>query len=117
MVAGLHSAPEGILTGVEVPKRIEVESGTRVVLTWGDDTTTELHAPELRAACRCATCRQPAGIAATKAVLAGPVKVEITETKQVGGYALNFVFAPEGHGTGIYSFDVLRTLGDGGSLS
>ncbi|MBT8250350.1 MAG: DUF971 domain-containing protein, partial [Acidimicrobiia bacterium] len=28
----------------------------------------------------------------------------------VGAYAINFGFAPDGHHTGIYSFDSLRAL-------
>ncbi len=48
----------------------------------------------------------------TTEVLAGPMAVTIAEAKLVGGYAVNFVFAPEGHGTGIYPFTGLRTLGD-----
>ncbi len=97
---------------MEVPDRIEVEGGTVVVLTWEDDTTTRLTAPQLRAACQCAGCREPSGMAQTETVLASPIAVTITDTRLVGGYALNFVFAPDGHGTGIYSFDALRSLGD-----
>jgi DUF971 family protein len=48
----------------------------------------------------------------TTAVLAGPVAVTIAEAKLVGGYAINFVFAPDGHGTGIYPFTGLRSLGE-----
>ena len=83
-----------------------------MLLTWDDDATTTLSARQLRAACRCAGCREPAGVAQTTAVLDGPVPVTIAETSLVGGYALSFVFAPDGHGTGIYSFDALRALGD-----
>ena len=57
---------------MDVPKRIEVEEGTRVVLTWEDDTTTELTAAGLRAACQCATCREPSGIVQTQAVAGRP---------------------------------------------
>ncbi len=101
----------GTLVEVEVPKRVEVEEGTRVVLTWDDAAVTELTATELRGACQCASCREPSGRAQTEAVLSGPIEVKIAETRLVGGYALNFVFAPDGHGTGIYSFDALRALG------
>ncbi len=100
------------LPRVDVPKRIEVEEGTRVVLTWEDDSVTDLTARQLRAACQCAGCREPAGMTQTEAVLGSPVGVTITETKLVGGYALSFVFSPDGHGTGIYSFDALRGLGE-----
>jgi DUF971 family protein len=101
-----------MLTAVDVPERIEVEGGTDVVLTWPDGARSRLSAVELRAACQCASCREPAGIEATAAVVDGPVPVTIAEAKLVGGYAINFVFAPEGHGTGIYPFTVLRNLGE-----
>jgi DUF971 family protein len=100
-----------MLGGVDVPERIEIEGGTDVVLTWADGAETRLSASELRAACQCAACREPDGVERTAAVVNGPVPVTIAEAKLVGGYAVNFVFSPEGHGTGIYPFTVLRTLG------
>jgi len=96
---------------MDVPERIEVEGGSRVLLTWADGATSELGAAVLRGACRCATCREPEGMARTAAVLAGDEPVTIREAKLVGGYAISFVFGPDGHGTGIYPFDTLRGLG------
>jgi len=43
-------------------------------------------------------------------VLAGPEPVTITETRLVGSYAVNFVFAPDGHSTGIFTFPSLHAL-------
>jgi DUF971 family protein len=97
-----------------VPVRIEVEDQSRAVFTWEDDEQTTLTAPELRAACQCATCREPAGMERTRRVLQGPVPVTITDTRIVGGYALSFTFGPDGHGTGIYPYDRLYALGEGG---
>jgi len=101
-----------MLAAVDVPDRIEIDEGTRVALTWADGAVTQLTAERLRAACQCASCREPAGIEQTAAILEGPTPVTITDAKLVGGYALNFVFGPDGHGTGIYSFPTLRSLGD-----
>ncbi len=95
-----------------LPKRVEVIDGATVEITWEDGAETTLSAPELRGACMCAVCREPAGEAATKAVLEGPVPVVIAEASFVGGYAIQFVFGPDGHGTGIYPFTALRGLGD-----
>ena len=95
---------------MDVPARIEIEEGEHVTLTWEDGSVTELTAAQLRAACQCASCREPDGEAQTAAILAGPVPVKISEAKLVGGYAINFVFSPDGHGTGIYPFEVLRVL-------
>jgi DUF971 family protein len=47
-------------------------------------------------------------------VISGPLPTaEIEGVEPVGGYALRFNWA-DGHRTGIYSFDYLRELGDGG---
>jgi len=96
-----------------VPRRIEIAEGASVEITWEDDTVTELDAPTLRAACMCAVCREPAGEAATQAVLDGDDAVLIASAELVGGYAIRFVFEPDGHGTGIYPFAKLRELVDG----
>lgn len=98
---------------VEVPARIEVVGGDRVELTWPDGHVQELSARALRAACPCATCRDPAGAERTALTLAGPVPVSITGAKLVGDYAINFVFAPDGHHTGIFAFDHVRSLESG----
>ena len=97
---------------MDVPERIEVEEGTRVLITWGDDEITELTARQLRRACPCAGCREPDGRARIEAVLGGPAPVTISDARLVGGYALGFSFAPDGHSTGIFSFDVLKGLSE-----
>ncbi len=95
---------------MEVPARIEVEDGLTVTLTWEDGSSTRLSADLLREACQCAACREPDGEAATTAVLTGPTPVTITDAALVGAYAVNFSFAPDGHQTGIFPFDRLRSL-------
>lgn len=96
-----------------VPQRIEVIDGEQVELTWEDGVVSQLDAATLRGACQCATCREPAGEAAIEAVLAGSDPVKIAGAELVGGYALQFVFEPDGHGTGIYPFTALRELTEG----
>jgi DUF971 family protein len=93
-----------------VPERIEVSGGIEVTITWMDGTTTTATAAELRAACQCAECREPAGRERTSAVLAGPDPVTIIEATLVGSYAVNFVFGPDHHGTGIFPYPSLRAL-------
>lgn len=92
-----------------VPERIEVD-GDRVAFTWEDGLTTTLTARALRAACECAVCREPQGAAAVAAVLRSGERVTISDARLVGGYAVQFTFAPDGHGTGIYPFERLRSL-------
>ncbi len=43
-------------------------------------------------------------------MLTGPTPVTITDAALVGAYAVNFSFAPDGHQTGIFPFDRLRSL-------
>ena len=93
------------------PVRIEIEDGTSVSITWDDDTTTTLQAAQLRRACPCAGCREPDGRQRTDLVLGGPVPVNISDARLVGGYALTFVFSPDGHATGIYPFSGLYEMG------
>lgn len=98
---------------MDVPTRIAVEDGDAVVIEWEDGGVSNLTARDLRAACSCATCREPAGQEATKRVLAG--EVGISAAHLVGGYAVSFTFSPDGHGTGIFPYDVLRSLGGAAS--
>jgi DUF971 family protein len=97
---------------VKVPQRIEIQDGSQVVVAWDDGSAIEVSALTLRAACPCAGCREPEGMEAMRAVVGGTVPVTIDEARLVGGYAVSFVFAPDGHGTGIYPFDWLAELGD-----
>jgi DUF971 family protein len=100
----------------EVPQRIEVD-GSSVAFTWEDGEVSRFSAAELRAACECAICREPQGMEATRAVLAGADPVTVDDARLVGGYAIAFTFAPDGHGTGIYPFQRLRSLASGSDAS
>lgn len=82
-----------------------------MTITWEDGTESTYGAADLRAACQCAECREPAGRKRTQAVLDGDTPVTIAEAKMVGSYAINFVFAPDAHSTGIFPFPALRELG------
>lgn len=99
---------------IPVPAKIEIEGGATVTLTWDDGVVSVLSAASLRAACQCATCREPAGEEAIRLVLGGVKPVTIEAAGLVGGYAINFVFGPDGHGTGIFPFAELRHLADAG---
>ncbi len=65
----------------------------------------------VRAACMCAECRSDQGMARKKAVLAGERPITIETAHLTGAYAITFVFGPDGHGTGIFTWDQLRELG------
>ena len=97
------------------PERIEVIGGARVVITWDDLTQTTLSAFELRSLCPCAGCREEPGRRQIASLLADQEAVTITDTRLVGAYAVNFIFGPDGHGTGIYPFSSLYELGESGN--
>jgi len=78
-------------------------------ITWTDDTSNTWDVVELRRKCPCALCidewtherkLDPAKVAETTR----PVKIN-----SVGLYALSIQFS-DGHGTGIYTFKLLRDL-------
>lgn len=94
------------------PDRIAVEERSRVVLTWGDDTHV-LDAATLRAACACAECRSDDGMIRKKAVLGGPTPITIDGAELRGAYAVSFLFGPDHHGTGIFTWGLLRALTTG----
>jgi len=87
---------------VDPPTRIEIEGGTQMLQRFS--------ARELRAACPCATCREPEGAQRVAVFLSGPIEVEIGDAKLVGSYGINLTFRPDGHRTGIFSFNYLWSL-------
>lgn len=86
---------------VEVPTKIVLEPEGRLVLTWSDDHRTELDQDLLRRACPCAVCRDSA-----VGWVAPPARIRTIE--QAGAYGLRILF--EGHESGIYSYEYLRSL-------
>jgi DUF971 family protein len=108
----------GRLRPVETPSRIEIEAGVRVTLEWEGGEKTTIGAAELRAACLCADCRSDAGERRKALVLQNPEAIRVEGAHIVGAYAVSFEFGPDLHRTGIFSFELLRTLGttDGGSV-
>lgn len=88
------------------PDRIEVRGGTDLIVSWPDGRIDELPATLLRDRCACAGCRN------APPPPADPEMCRITSIGFVGAYAINMVFAPDAHGTGIYTFVMLRGLGD-----
>ncbi|VAW05372.1 hypothetical protein MNBD_ACTINO01-554 [hydrothermal vent metagenome] len=93
---------------MEEPRSIELEDGTALVVTWHDGRVDRLSAVALREACPCASC----GNLPTPRPAADPEVTRISNVGLVGAYAINLVFAPDGHSTGIYPFTLLRELGE-----
>jgi DUF971 family protein len=105
----------GTLASVDVPDRIDVADGDRVAITWENGTVSSISASALRAACPCAGCREPSGVAEIGRLLGGDEVIRITAARLVGSYAVSFTFSPDGHATGIFPFDLVRTVGEQGA--
>jgi DUF971 family protein len=89
------------------------EEGTRLRIRWGDGFES-LQAPrDLRLACPCAGCVDE--MTGRRTLVAAAVRADVypLAIHYVGRYALQFVWS-DGHQTGIYPFDYLRRLAEGG---
>jgi DUF971 family protein len=76
-------------------------------VAWADTATLRLPNPILRGYCPCAGCQGHSG---RTGFLAGHDS-ELREIATVGNYALRLVWG-DGHGSGIYTFQFLRQLGE-----
>jgi len=102
---------------VEPPKSILRNPETRELeVTWRDGRV-DLHSyHDLRCECQCAGCiheitherlLDPADV---------PADISISEMSLVGAYAVKIVWS-DGHDTGLYTFELLRRLGDAAQKS
>jgi DUF971 family protein len=100
--------------------KAHVTSGAGVDITWSDTHASHYDFAYLREQCPCAMCndeRQKKNDAPQPAapVLSSPLlpmfkpKLTARAAQAVGNYALQIDFT-DGHATGIYSFDYLRTI-------
>lgn len=76
-----------------------------VLITWSDGHVGEYAQEYLREYCPCALCQ---GHGAQRRFNAVPGAI-LEEIRGVGNYAVEFRWR-DGHGTGIYTFDYLRSL-------
>ena len=98
------------------PTQLERLGEDRLRITWSDGIVREYTVQELRDECTCATCREkrsappppPTELHILSVEEARPVTV--VGMKPVGSYGYKVEFS-DGHNTGIYTFDQLRTLG------
>ncbi|MBI3178808.1 MAG: DUF971 domain-containing protein [Deltaproteobacteria bacterium] len=95
-------APEP--TGVEL-----VASESRMRVTWAGGHVSDYPLRYLRGFCPCAQCQ---GHSTDRWTFVPNEQAKVVAIEEVGHYALNVVWEEGGrrHTTGIYSFDVLRTL-------
>jgi DUF971 family protein len=98
--------------------QIDPEKG-ELVLTWSDGQVTRHRMDDLRRQCPCATCRGErekmarGPLKGGLRVISGPAAPavgppRIVGLEPVGRYALKFTWN-DGHSTGIYTYEFLRT--------
>jgi len=106
-----------------LPTEIEkVDGGRSLKIGWSDGQLQTVTAKVLRDACPCATCFEK-NLGKAKKMEAGQKKslpilspeqlvpLQVAQMKPAGGYAYQITFS-DGHGTGLYSLDLIRELGD-----
>jgi len=95
--------------------KIYVSTGEGVEISWSDGHESRYTFPFLRDQCPCAICndeREKKAKYKTKGIVALPMykeKVRARAAKPIGNYAIQIEFS-DGHTTGIYSFDYLRSV-------
>ena len=89
--------------------------GDQLAIKWDDNSETFISLESLRRHCPCAGCHGETDVlgnvykAPDKPL--GPKSFQLLRINNVGGYALNPVWA-DAHSTGLYSFDYLKNLGN-----
>lgn len=89
--------------------------GEELAIKWEDGTESFVPLEKLRRHCPCAGCKGEADIMGN--VYRGPERklqaqsFQLVRIANVGTYAIQPVWA-DGHATGIYSFDYLRSVAD-----
>jgi DUF971 family protein len=99
------------------PTKLELAAPDRLRIRWNDGQVREYAVRELRDKCPCATCREQRNAPPPAATLL-PIVTEaqtrplrITAMNPVGSYAYSIEFS-DGHGTGIYTLESLREMGN-----
>ena len=100
------------------PTDLKITDDNRLQITWTDGQQRIYALQELRDRCPCATCREKRKSAVESPPTLLPVitaaeaqPLAINGMKPVGNYAYSIAFS-DGHDTGIYSFELLRELGE-----
>lgn len=98
------------------PTKLELLPDDQLLIAWSDGQRRHYRFRELRDSCPCATCREKRNAPAEAAPMfnilsdADVQPLKISGMKPVGNYAYSIEFS-DGHDTGIYTFEFLRSLG------
>lgn len=97
------------------PLSVEQISDQVLAIKWDDNSESVLFAEKVRGACPCATCKdaddEKPKASPFKILKANPNNVVYTSWEMVGRYAVRFTFS-DGHNSGIYTFDLLKKIGE-----
>ncbi len=115
------------MTGTPAPTEIKREANNTLRISWSDGETFVITHESLRRACPCATCREAAGDESHSRPINTSLKpkssllriVEHNKEEQltlrriwpVGNYAIGLEWG-DGHGSGIFSYPLLREIGE-----
>ena len=99
------------------PTDLKIVEENKLVIEWSDGQRRRYSFHQLRDQCPCATCREkrsgqqpaPTLLPVLSAAEAQPLRIE--GMKPVGSYAYTIAFN-DGHDTGIFTFELLRELGE-----
>ncbi len=101
------------------PVSLERLGDAGLQIGWSDGLIQQLRARLLRDACPCATCREkqagrealpPGRLPVLSAAEIMPLRIEQMEPAGNYGYRIRF---SDGHASGIFTFELLRAIGDG----
>lgn len=90
------------------PTHIKQISDTVIMILWSDDHESIYFAGHLRRNCPCADCESRRAKIGDKA-FPSIDDVKVTTWEKMGRYAVGFTFS-DGHSTGIYIYENLRSL-------
>ncbi len=90
--------------------------GLELKLAWDDGHRASLSGRRLRQYCPCAECVEEWSGKRTYDPETIPAGTKVLELAQVGNYAVSFTFS-DAHRTGIYNWEYLRELSQGGPVA
>ena len=91
------------------PTALKKIGNSEFQIKWSDGSACAYTAFQLRAHCHCATCQNEWTGEKLLQENQIPKDIHIVTSSVVGNYALGFTFS-DGHSTGIYTFEHLRSL-------
>lgn len=97
------------------PLQIKKTNDGKLTVKWSDERFDEITLTKLRDECPCADCKGESVILNNYIPIKSPFKAagfyEIGKIESVGNYAIQ-IHWKDGHNSGIYSWDILRQIGE-----